>query len=146
MNSYFKLFKEDPQKYLVGKNGETPELPTMLMEGDPITIGGNIQSAFVEPGCRLVVFDKKDFQGDWEICDAHRGWLDNVYQFMYDSVGYDWRYNYDDGELEDADYLNKKKPAYFTFDIPIVMSFYCECYEPLRQGFKRMLIRLSKMI
>jgi len=73
-------------------------------------------------------------------------WDQPLGSLMYDFVGYDWRDNYDDGELEDSDYLNKKKPAYFTFDIPIVMSFYCECYEPLRQGFKRMLIRLSKMI
>ena len=55
-NSHFKLFKADPEKYLVGKNGEIPELPTLVMEGDPI---GNIQSAFVEPGCRLVVFDER---------------------------------------------------------------------------------------
>ena len=53
-NSNFKLSKVDPEKYLVGKNGEIPELPTLVLEGDPI---GNIQSAFVEPGCRLVVFD-----------------------------------------------------------------------------------------
>ena len=45
-----------PEKYLVGKNGEIPKLPTLVMEGDPI---GNIQSAFVEPGCRLVVFDER---------------------------------------------------------------------------------------
>ena len=89
---------------------------------------------------------KRDFQGDWTVCDADLGWRDNVYEFMYDYFGSDWRDQYSDqyGDeaLEDSDYLAKKKPGYFTFeDMEPVMSFYCECYEPLRWGFKWIFIR-----
>jgi len=81
---------------------------------------------------------KRDFQGDWKICDAHLGWKDNVYEYLYENIGYDWRYQYEEPfPAEFDDYLAKKKPAYFTFeDIETVRSFYCECYEPLRRGFK----------
>ena len=63
---------------------------------------------------------------------------------MYENIGYDWRFQYD-VPAEFDEYLAKKKPAYFTFeDIETVRSFYCECYEPLRRGFKWMLIRWSQ--
>ena len=68
---------------------------------------------------------------------------------MYENVGYDWRYQYG-GEFPTADfedYLAKKKPAYFTFeDMETVRSFYCECYEPLRRGFKLLLISWSQSL